>query len=63
MDTLLTILMFLGIYVVFPLLVATVICGTGLLLKRRAVRVKKAKPVGTKTIAGEVKPAHHPVKA
>lgn len=48
METILTILMFLGIYVVFPLLVATIVCSVALLGKRRATRAARAKALAAR---------------
>ncbi|UCB43644.1 MAG: hypothetical protein JSV77_03070 [Dehalococcoidales bacterium] len=62
METVLTILMFLGIYVVFPLLVATIVCGIALLARRRARSVEIAKRAKAPTAAKKVGLAHHPAK-
>jgi hypothetical protein len=58
METFLTVLMWLGIYVVFPLIVAAVVCGAVIWKsKLRAERTEKAE---TGTEIEEL--VHHPAK-
>ena len=45
METFLTVLMWLGIYVVFPLIVAAVVCGT--VIWRTEMRAKRTEEAAT----------------
>lgn len=58
METFLTVLMWLGIYVVFPLIVAAGVCGAVILKARLQAKSTEAAATGT-----EVKEAiSHPAK-
>ena len=58
METFLTVLMALGIYVVLPLIVAAVVCGA--VIWRAKVRAERTKEAAT---AEEVEAiVHHPAK-
>lgn len=58
METFLTVLMALGIYVVLPLMVAAVVCGT--VIWRAKLRAERTKEVVTEKEAEAI--AHHPAK-
>jgi type II secretory pathway component PulK len=58
METFLTILMALGIYVVLPLIVAAVVCGA--VIWRAKVRAERTEEVATTKEVEEL--VHHPAK-
>ena len=58
METFLTVLMALGIYVVLPLMVAAVVCGA--VIWRAKVRVKRTEEAATRTEVEAI--VRHPAK-
>ena len=58
MDTFLTVLMWLGIYVVFPLIVAAVVCGA--VIWKAKLRAKRTEEAATDMRIEEL--VHHPAK-